>query len=104
MVTQKSDAEVDAILDKTMVVFRYIQEKDVFETYYKTHLAKRLLYGRSVSDEAEANMLGKLKVECGVQYTQKLEGMFNDMKVSADTMQAYHKYLESVQASPFLQL
>ena len=25
-------------------------------------------------------MLQKLKVECGYQYTTKLEGMFNDMK------------------------
>jgi hypothetical protein len=29
---------------------RYLQEKDVFEKYYKQHLAKRLLSGRTVSD------------------------------------------------------
>jgi hypothetical protein len=29
---------------------RYLTEKDVFEKYYKQHLAKRLLAGRSVSD------------------------------------------------------
>ena len=27
---------------------RYLQEKDVFEKYYKQHLAKRLLSGRAV--------------------------------------------------------
>jgi hypothetical protein len=31
-------------------VCRYLQEKDVFEKYYKQHLAKRLLSGRTVSD------------------------------------------------------
>lgn len=31
---------------------RYLQEKDVFEKYYKQHLAKRLLAGRGVSDDA----------------------------------------------------
>lgn len=94
----KTDMEVDAVLDKTITVFRYITEKDAFERYYKNHLAKRLLLGRSVSDDAERGMLAKLKVECGYQFTQKLEGMFHDMKISTDTMQAYRKYLEGVSA------
>jgi cullin 3 len=38
-------------------------------------------------------MLAKLKVECGFQFTVKLEGMFHDMKLSADTMQAYRDHL-----------
>jgi cullin 3 len=91
--------EVDVVLDKIIMVFRYITEKDAFERYYKNHLAKRLLLGRSVSDDAERGMLAKLKVECGYQFTQKLEGMFHDMKLSADTMQAYRKYLEGTSVS-----
>lgn len=43
------------------------QEKDVFEKYYKQHLAKRLLSGRTTSDDAERNLLVKLKTECGYQ-------------------------------------
>ncbi|KAJ7066932.1 Cullin-domain-containing protein [Mycena amicta] len=89
----KSDSEVDLVLDKTITVFRYITEKDVFERYYKGHLAKRLLHGRSVSDDAEQGMLTKLKVECGYQFTQKLEGMFHDMKLSEDTMKAYRTHI-----------
>jgi cullin 3 len=57
-----TDEEVDGILDRVMMLFRFIQEKDVFEKYYKQHLAKRLLLGRSVSDDAERNMISKLKV------------------------------------------
>lgn len=83
--------EVDAILDKTIVVFRFIAEKDVFEKYYKGHLAKRLLNGRSVSDDAERGMLAKLKTECGYQFTQKMEGMFKDMKLSAEVTKDYMK-------------
>ncbi|EKM58373.1 uncharacterized protein PHACADRAFT_252641 [Phanerochaete carnosa HHB-10118-sp] len=89
----KSDEEVDAVLDKTIMVFRYLTDKDVFERYYKGHLAKRLLLGRSVSDDAERGMLAKLKVECGYQFTQKLEGMFHDMRISSDTMEAYQDHL-----------
>lgn len=87
------------VLDKTITVFRYITEKDAFERYYKNHLAKRLLFGRSVSDDAERGMLGKLKVECGYQFTQKLEGMFNDMKISVETMQSYRQHLQNIAVS-----
>lgn len=38
--------------------------KDVFERYYKQHLAKRLLLGKSISDDSEKNMISKLKVSC----------------------------------------
>ena len=88
---QKTETEVDIVLDKTITVFRFLTDKDVFERYYKSHLAKRLLHGRSVSDDAERGMLAKLKVECGYQFTQKLEGMFNDMKLSAETMEGYRE-------------
>ncbi|KIM39866.1 hypothetical protein M413DRAFT_19621 [Hebeloma cylindrosporum] len=94
----KTETEVDAILDKTITIFRFITEKDVFERYYKGHLAKRLLLGRSVSDDAERGMLAKLKVESGVQFTQKMEGMFNDMKISAETTKDYHDYLSKTTA------
>lgn len=57
-----SEQEIETILDKTMVLFRFLLEKDVFERYYKTHLAKRLLLNKSVSDDFEKNMISKLKV------------------------------------------
>jgi cullin 3 len=91
-----SDEEVEIVLDKVMVLFRFIQEKDVFEKYYKQHLAKRLLLGRSVSDDAERNMIAKLKTECGYQFTSKLEGMFTDMKLSNDTMEGFKAYLANL--------
>ncbi|KAF8183923.1 Cullin, partial [Pholiota molesta] len=94
----KTDLEVEAILDKTITIFRFINEKDVFERYYKGHLAKRLLHSRSVSDDAEHNMLMKLKIESGVQFTQKMEGMFNDIKVSADTTKAYLDHVSKTTA------
>lgn len=95
--SQKTEAEVDVILEKTITVFRFLTDKDVFERYYKGHLAKRLLLGRSVSDDAERGMLAKLKVECGFQFTQKLEGMFQDIRISVDTMQAYREHLSAIE-------
>ena len=57
-----SEQEVEMVLDKTMVLFRFLQEKDVFERYYKQHLARRLLGNKSISDDSEKNMITKLKV------------------------------------------
>jgi len=59
---QMTEQEIEMVLDKTMVLFRFLQEKDVFERYYKQHLAKRLLLNKSVSDDSEKNMISKLKV------------------------------------------
>lgn len=36
--------------------------QDVFERYYKQHLAKRLLLNKTVSDDFEKSMISKLKV------------------------------------------
>eukprot|EP01114_Cavostelium_apophysatum_P003635 TRINITY_DN1368_c0_g1_i2.p1 TRINITY_DN1368_c0_g1~~TRINITY_DN1368_c0_g1_i2.p1 ORF type:complete len:736 (-),score=233.08 TRINITY_DN1368_c0_g1_i2:74-2281(-) len=95
-----TEQEVDVILDKVMMLFRFIHEKDVFEKYYKQHLAKRLLLGRSVSDDAERNMIAKLKTECGYQFTSKLEGMFTDMKLSSDTMEGFKNYVRNIEPNP----
>lgn len=90
-----SEQEVETILDKTMVLFRYLQEKDVFERYYKQHLAKRLLLNKSVSDDAEKNMISKLKTECGCQFTMKLEGMFKDMSISNSTNDDFKQHVQN---------
>lgn len=60
---QLTEQEVESILDKAMVLFRFMQEKDVFERYYKQHLGRRLLSNKSVSDDSEKNMISKLKVK-----------------------------------------
>uniref|UniRef100_A0AAY4D8V1 Cullin family profile domain-containing protein n=1 Tax=Denticeps clupeoides TaxID=299321 RepID=A0AAY4D8V1_9TELE len=89
-----TEQEVESILDKAMVLFRFMQEKDVFERYYKQHLARRLLTNKSVSDDSEKNMISKLKTECGCQFTSKLEGMFRDMSISNTTMDEFRQHLQ----------
>ena len=44
-----------------MVVFKYIEDKDVFQKFYSKMLAKRLVQHMSASDDAEASMISKLK-------------------------------------------
>ena len=61
-----------------MILFKYIDDKGVFQIFYTTELSKRLIHGVS-SDEAEASMISKLKDACGFEYTNKLQRMFTGM-------------------------
>ncbi len=83
----ENDAEVQ--LDRFMMLFRYLMDKDIFENYYKQLLAKRLLSGKSLSDDLEKVMIAKLKAECGYQFTSKLVGMLTDMQLSKGVMEDF---------------
>ena len=53
-----------------MIVFKYIEDKDVFQKFFSKMLAKRLVQHMSASDDAEASMISKLKQSCGFEYTR----------------------------------
>ncbi|XP_059164141.1 cullin-3-B-like [Physella acuta] len=95
-----TEQEIENVLDKSMVLFRYLQEKDVFERYYKQHLARRLLLNKSGSDDSEKNMISKLKTECGCQFTSKLEGMFKDMALSSTLQEDFKTYCNTTNRVP----
>ncbi|VDK76385.1 unnamed protein product [Litomosoides sigmodontis] len=94
-----NESEQESLQDKSMVLFRFLQEKDVFERYYKSHLAKRLLLQKSMSDDAEKAMVSKLKTECGCQFTSKLEGMFKDIELSNILMGDFRDYKERTEST-----
>ena len=70
---------MDTLLDRVLILFRYtsgacvtifqprnlahtlLAGKDVFEAFYKNHLARRLLHNKSASTDLERSMLAKLK-------------------------------------------
>jgi len=83
-----SEQEIEAVLDKTMVLFRFLLEKDVFERYYKQHLAKRLLLNKSVSDDSEKNMISKLKVKRRLSFKKKTS--------SSPSLWGFYYYLNKI--------
>ncbi|KAG6584619.1 putative Cullin family protein [Phytophthora cinnamomi] len=97
----KFEEEMDTRVTQVIALFRYLQDKDVFEEFYKVLLAKRLLNSRGTSDEAEKLVISKLKAECGYQFTSKLEGMFKDMSISKDLMELYRKSSYDTRGSSF---
>lgn len=87
----KNAADIEYEIDRAMVIFRRIADKDLFECFYKQYLSKRLLQSKSVSDDAEKLVLARLKSECGYQFTSKLEGMFKDIHMSKALMEEFRK-------------
>jgi cullin 3 len=89
----KTDSEVDANLDKGILLLQYIQDKDHFENYYKKHLSKRLLQKKSASMDIERQMISKMKMKVGNTFTQRLESMFKDMALSEDITKQYKAHV-----------
>ncbi|GJZ54298.1 cullin-3A-like protein, partial [Tanacetum coccineum] len=72
-----TEEAVNILLDKVLMLFRYLRDKNEFEIFYKEHLEKRLLSGKSVSDhDAERSLLRKLKAVNGQPFISNLEGIF----------------------------
>jgi cullin-4 len=56
-----SDAAFEALLASVLGLYRFTNDKDVFRTFYHRALAKRLLLGKSASDDFEKAILKRLK-------------------------------------------
>jgi Cullin family len=60
-----NEEELDAVLDHLLVLFAYLDDKDVFQKFYLKKLALRLLQKTSWSSRLEKSMIAKLKVGFG---------------------------------------
>lgn len=83
---------MEKLLDQCMTIFKYVEDKDVFQKFYSRHLAKRLVNGTSASGDAETSMISKLKDASGFEYTNKLQRMFQDVQTSKDLNNAYEEW------------
>ena len=90
------ESELEEMLVQIMVVFKYIEDKDVFQKFYSRTLAKRLVHTSSVSDDAETSIISKLKEACGFEYTNKLQRMFQDIQLSKDLNSQYREWHDKV--------
>ncbi|EKM79404.1 hypothetical protein AGABI1DRAFT_120802 [Agaricus bisporus var. burnettii JB137-S8] len=89
------EGDLEGALNRVMILFKYIEDKDVFQSFYTTRLSKRLIHGVSASDESEASMISKLKEACGFEYTNKLQRMFTDMSLSKDLTDQFKDRMQS---------
>lgn len=85
--------DMEKQLSQIMTIFKYIEDKDVFQKFYSRMLAKRLVNTNSASDDAETSMIAKLKDACGFEYTNKLQRMFQDMQISKDLNSSFKEWV-----------
>jgi len=84
--------EYEAYLEKVVKLFSHLTDKDIFIESYKNFLAKRLLSEKSESIDYERCIVTKLKVNCGRQVTDSIEGMMNDLELAKDQANKYKDY------------
>ncbi|XP_042714628.1 cullin-2 isoform X2 [Malaclemys terrapin pileata] len=93
-----TENEVEDKLTSFITVFKYIDDKDVFQKFYARMLAKRLIHGLSMSMDSEEAMINKLKQACGYEFTSKLHRMYTDMSVSADLNNKFNNFIKNQDA------
>lgn len=60
--SKTAESEIDAKLTNSITIFKYIEDKDVYQKFYSRMLAKRLIHELSQSMDAEEAMINRLKV------------------------------------------
>jgi cullin 1 len=93
------ESDLEASLSQVMTIFKYIEDKDVFQKFYSRQLARRLVTSNSSSEDAETSMISKLKEACGFEYTNKLQRMFQDMQISKDLNSGYKEFESNLEES-----
>jgi len=94
-----SELEIEQNVNKIVQLFSYLNDKDLFGEIYRNQLAKRLLNQRSSSEDNEKMMISKLKGECGVQFTSKMEGMLKDLSVGTQQRQEFKDHMRDTDLS-----
>ncbi|CAJ0955057.1 unnamed protein product, partial [Mesorhabditis belari] len=89
-----SDRDLEKKLDEATIIFRYLEDKDMFQKYFSKMLANRLIMTTSSSMDSEEMMITKLKQACGYEFTSKLSRMFTDIGLSKELSTKYEEYMK----------
>lgn len=82
-------------LKDAVSVFHHIEDRDLFEQFYRQKLAGRLIKNTTESMEAETTMIDNLRLAAGYDFTSPLNRMMKDVKIcKVDSDKFTHKILE----------
>ncbi|XP_018651235.1 putative cullin-2 (cul-2) [Schistosoma mansoni] len=88
-------SEIETKLTASIAIFKYIDDKDLFQKYYQRMLCKRLVFNYSSILELEESVINQLKTVCGYEFTSKFQRMFNDVQLSPELNRKFTEYLQS---------
>lgn len=78
----KPEVANDMSDDDIITIFKFITDKDAFESHYRRLFAKRLIHGTSTSSDDEESIIKRLQTENSMEYTGKITKMFQDVRLS----------------------
>ena len=87
----KNNERLVEFRDKFQCVFKFINNKDLFEEIYRKYLQKRLLRNSSMMKENEFIFYEIMKDENGFNYVKKIEKMINDIFYSQNINMDFRK-------------
>lgn len=90
-----TESELEDKLEQCILVFKYLDDKDVFQRFYARMLARRLIHAASTSMYAEESMINKLKRVCGYEFTVKLHRMYMDLGVCEDLNNKFANFVKA---------
>lgn len=86
--------------ESIILMFRALEGKDDFLTYYQRDLGRRLLGHKSNLDN-EISLIVEFEKECGPVYTQSLKAMTSDIEFSKDIMARFKSHARGLRKINF---
>lgn len=87
--------ELNSKIEKLLLLFNVIVNKDLFIENHQIYLSDRLLNKNYNDIELEKKIISKLKLECGYSAVGKLERMISDFILIDDNIEKFNEYIDS---------
>lgn len=92
IIKKATDTGSDRVIERVISVFKYLEDKDVFQTFHHRLLARRLVNTSSDDNETEAGLIASLREACGVEYVSRLQRMLQDVRLSKELNDMYREH------------
>jgi len=93
-----SETEIEDKLASSITIFKYLDDKDVFQKFYSRSLGKRLIHMQQHSMDSEEAMINRLKQACGYEFTSKFHRMFTDILTAEELNAKFKIFLSNASA------
>lgn len=85
-----SETDLELKLQQLITVFKYVDDKDIFQNFYSKLLAKRLISSSSVSEDTERATIASLKSLCSSEFILRIQRMFTDIQTSKEATDKFN--------------
>ena len=98
--TKLEEKELERCLEHCTQLFKFVSDRDVFHHHYSVSLANRLIEDSCREEEHEQFIIRGLQQVAGMEYTSKLQRMFQDMKVAESLSTKFKEFCEDEEVPP----